>query len=1148
MQCIRRSSPADRRPSKCHGNGQEIREKVAQSCVSVTQNVGRLAGRAGPPPTGGAGGGRHPFAEALGRGVWRCYFGPAMSHDRSPGPFPVPAESLRAGGLADAERAARTFAQIAGQGDDRAAFAAVLPHVLETLRSVPDPEMALNNLERFTAASLSRPFLFSLFRESPKVLQLLLTILGSSQFLADLLIRHPQLLSWLLEPGLLRRPKGRRALEEELQAMLRPAATPARRWQALRVFKARETLRIGVQDLLGNLELAGVTEELAHLAEVVLDGALGLGWEELVRRHGPPRHPVGPGPEPETGDAPLAPTRFAIIGMGKLGGAELNFSSDIDLLFVYTAEGETAGMAGTDGEGVGRLPNAEFFRKLGELLTKGVGEITPDGHLFRVDMRLRPGGRAGGLVASLRAYEAYYEACGQTWERQALIKARPVAGDADLGRAFLAMIVPFVYRQHLDHAAVSEIAAMRDRIALNVAADRRGERNVKLGPGGIRDIEFVVQAFQLVEGGRAPWVREPNTLRALHRIAEAGLLPRRDYAALVEAYTFLRTLEHRIQILHQVQTHVVPEDPRALRALARRMGYRRWEDGPGGGAAEDEGEHLLRDVRRHLAAVRRISSEVLAPPAKGPEQGAADPLALFFETDLPPEAVADALAAAGLREPGRAARHLLDLREGLPLQNVAPRSRRALGRLAPALLRALGAAPDPDLALQNFERFVNAAPARDTVLELLAADLALLERLARLFGTSEFLAASFARYSECLEMLADPEAITRAPTPEELGTALRQALRGAAGGPGAATTSRWDLLRRFKRTEEVRAGLRDVWGEADQAATARTLTALAEACVAAAADLAAEELASRLGAPDPPGFCVVGLGKLGAGELAYGSDLDLVFVYRADGQTRGGAAGGVAHREYFSRLGDRIMKTLTTITPEGAAYRVDARLRPGGSKGELAHSLEAVARHFAGAADVWERMAYLRARPVAGDAETGKAFRQTLHAALFVPPPADLAARVHAMRRRIAAERAAGAGVHLKLGAGGTVDVEFLVQSLQLRHGHAHPGLRTQDLMEALSAAAVAGLIPQAEAGALAEAYRFLRRVEGRLRIVLDRSVEVLPEDPAELDRLARRLGYAGAGAADQLRADLAHHMGAVREAYHRAVATAAPIPGPELV
>jgi glutamate-ammonia-ligase adenylyltransferase len=1056
-----------------------------------------------------------------------------MSQDISSGPFPAPPESLRSAGLADAERAARTLAQIAGRGDDRAAFAAVLPHVLETLRSVSDPEMALNNLERFTAASLSRTFLFSLFRESPKVPQLLLTILGSSQFLADLLIRHPQLLSWLLEPGLLRRPKGRRALDEELRAMLRPAATPARRWQTLRVFKARETLRIGIQDLLGNLDLAGVTEELAHLAEVVLDAALGLCWEELVRRHGQPRHPAGPEPEPEPGDGPMAPTRFAIIGMGKLGGAELNFSSDIDLLFVYTAEGETAGISGPGGEVLGRLPNAEFFRKLGELLGKGVGEITPDGHLFRVDMRLRPGGRAGGLVASLRASEVYYEAYGQTWERQALIKARPVAGDADLGRAFLAMVVPFVYRQHLDHAAVAEIAAMRDRIALNVAADRRGERNVKLGPGGIRDIEFVVQAFQLVYGGRAPWVREPNTLRALHRIAEAGLLPRGDYAALVEAYTFLRTLEHRIQILHQVQTHVVPEDPRALRALARRMGYRQGEDAPGRGAGEDEGEQLLRDFRRHAAAVRRISSEILAPPAEGQEEAAADPLALFFETDLPPEAVAEPLAAAGVREPGRAARHLLDLREGPPLQNVAPRSRRALGRLAPALLRALGAAPDPDMALQNFERFVNAAPARDTVLELLAADFALLERLVRLFGTSEFLAASFARYPECLEMLADPEAVTRPRTRGELAAGLREALRRAAGAAA------WDPLRRFKRMEEVRAGLRDVWGEADQAATARTLTALAEACVAAATELAAEDLAPRLGTPDPAGFCVVGLGKLGAGELAYGSDLDLVFVYRADGHTRGAVAGGVAHREFFSRLADRIMKTLNTITPEGAAYRVDARLRPGGSKGELAHSLEAVARHFAGAAEVWERMAYLRARPVAGDEATGRAFLRTLHAALFVPPPADLAVRAHAMRQRIAAERAARAGVHLKLGAGGTVDVEFLVQHLQLQHGHAHPGLRTQDLMEALGAAAVAGLVPPAEAGVVAEAYRFLRRVEGRLRIVLDRSVEVLPEDPAELDRLARRLGYTGANAAEHLEKDLAGHMATIRDAYRRTLGVA---------
>jgi glutamate-ammonia-ligase adenylyltransferase len=1043
-----------------------------------------------------------------------------MSAVDAAGDLPIGLEELRAAGFAVPERAARTLAQIAGEGDSRAAFGAILPRLVEALGSVSDPEMALNNLERYVGASLSRSFLFSLFREGPKVVGLLLTILGSSQFLSDLLIRHPQLLAWLLEPGLLRLPRGRDPLQEDLQAMLRPQATPSRRWQALRVFKARETLRIGVQDLLGNLDLAAVTEELTHLAEVVLEAALGMCWEELAGRHGVPRHP-------ETEDGPMVPSRFAIIGMGKLGGGELNFSSDIDLLFVYTAEGETGGIPGPDGGAVGCITNAEFFRKLGELLTKGVAEVTPEGHLFRVDMRLRPGGRAGGLVAPLRAYEAYYEAYGQTWERQALIKARPVAGDPELGRVFLRMVSPFVHRQHLDHAAVTEIAAMRDRIALSVAADRRGERNVKLGPGGIREIEFIVQAFQLVYGGRAPWVREAHTLRGLHRIAEAGLLPREEYAALVAAYTFLRTLEHRIQILHQVQTHALPEDPKALRALARRMGYRAGEGG-------EEAEQLLRDVRRHTGAVRRISAELLAPATGAPQEAAADPLILFFETDLPPEAVGAALAAAGLRDPGRAVRHLLDLREGPPLQNVGPRSRRALARLAPGLPRALAAAPDPDLALHNFERFVNAAPARDTVLDLLAADPALLTRLLHLFGTSEFLAASFARYPECLEMLADPEALGRARGRDELGAVLRASLAVPAVGADGRGAGPWDILRRFKRMEEVRAGLRDVWGEADHEGTARTLTAVAEACVATVTGMAAEELAPRLGVPDPPGCCVVGLGKLGAGELAYGSDLDLVFVYRAEGHTRAGAGAGVTHREYFSRLADRIMKALTTITVEGAAYRVDARLRPGGAKGELAQTLDAVARHFSGPAEVWERMAYLRARPVAGDADTGRAFLETLHAALFVPPPPDLAARVHAMRRRIEAERAGGRGLHLKLGAGGTVDVEFLVHYLQLQHGHAHAALRSPDLLAGLGAAAVAGLVPQGEAQAVAEAYRFLRRVEGRLRIVLDRAVETLPEDPGEVDRLARRLGYTDAAPADRLRDDLARRMATIRGAYER--------------
>lgn len=409
--------------------------------------------------------------------------------------------------------------------------------------------MALNNLERYADAVIDRGFLFLLFRDSPKSLDLLLTLFGSSQYLSDVLIRYPQDLHWLLEPGVLRRVKSKEEMVEELDGLLARARSQQRAWTALRRFKMRETLRIGLQDLLSNVDLTGVTQQLSLMADVTLQRAYEVCRDELVHRHGEPRC-VGPSGDKVSG--------FTIIGMGKLGGGELNFSSDIDLLFVYDGEGETTGLAGPSGALIGSVSNHEFFTRLGENVIKAIGELTSEGRVFRVDMRLRPEGKAGPLAYSLRGYELYYESWGQTWERMALIKARPVAGDPILGETFLKLIAPFVYRRSLDYSAIGEIRAMKDRINAKVERDQETFRHVKLGYGGIREVEFIAQTFQLLYGARDPWIREPNTLRALQRLADRGHITADEHATLAAAYTFLRTVEHRLQILHYLQTHTMP--------------------------------------------------------------------------------------------------------------------------------------------------------------------------------------------------------------------------------------------------------------------------------------------------------------------------------------------------------------------------------------------------------------------------------------------------------------------------------------------------------------------------------------------------------------------------------------------------------------
>ncbi|HSC70792.1 MAG TPA: glutamate-ammonia-ligase adenylyltransferase, partial [Candidatus Methylomirabilis sp.] len=360
-------------------------------------------------------------------------------------------ERLAAAGCQHPEQAATNVEALATDAESRSQLQAALPALLTGLRRVPDPDLALNNLERFSQAVLDRRFLLGLFRDTPRILHLVLTIFGSSQFLSDVLVRHPLFFEWLLEPGVIRQPKRKADLAEEARQFVAAAPTLERKWGALRTFKAREILRIGLQDLLGRQTLVGVTEELSNLADVVLETAYGLCRTEVARRHGPPQLADESGRTREC--------RFVILGMGKLGGQELNFSSDIDLIFVYEGEGETAGVPGADGSRSGRVSNQEFCRKLGEMLVKGVSEASPEGHLYRVDLRLRPEGRSGGIASALRACEIYYEAWGQTWERQALIKTRPVAGDLSLGESFLRLVVPFVYRQYLDFAALEEIRA-----------------------------------------------------------------------------------------------------------------------------------------------------------------------------------------------------------------------------------------------------------------------------------------------------------------------------------------------------------------------------------------------------------------------------------------------------------------------------------------------------------------------------------------------------------------------------------------------------------------------------------------------------------------------------------------------------------------
>lgn len=1023
-------------------------------------------------------------------------------------------------GFEDLKKAKKNLRLLSGEDRHHQAFNAIFPQLIESLAATPDPDMALNGLERFAGSVIDRSFLFSLFRDSRKVLDLSLAIFSQSEYLTDILVRHPQFFEWLLEPGLLRRPKVREELYQELSAMVDPLSTLDKKISALRRFKKREVLRIGLQEILGNLDLSTVTAELSNLADVTLEKALEFSEVELRKRHGKPMYTDSIGK--------LQECRFCIIGMGKLGGEELNFSSDIDLIYLYTAEGETTGIKGPRGETTGIITNHQYYAKLAEMIGRAIGEQTADGHVFRIDLRLRPEGRAGDVASSIRSYELYYESWGQTWERQALIKARPVAGDVSLGREFLRVCSPFVYRKYLDYSAISEIKAMKDKINLSVSMDKKAHRHVKLGYGGIREIEFIVQAFQLLHGGQNPWIREANTLRALHRLVEQKYLSYEDYSALLKAYTFLRRVEHRLQMVHHIRTHVLPEEKGEVNRLAKRLGYR----------GLDPGGDFLREYRAHTQAVHRIYAGLFYEREEA--EPARDSLSLFFLAMGEEEVAKGRLREAGFQDMERAFRNLVSLRDGPPFAHYSQESRKYLARLAPHLLEALKEAPDPDQALISFERFVSSIGARTTFLGVLVDNKSVLSLLIRLFGSSEFLTNILIRHPELLEVLLEPEVIHRAKTRERMAEELWQGLYTASGH-----LERLDALRRFKKAEELRIGIRDILGEASLQETMAALSVVADLCLEAALEIAQADLKGKYGAPEVisdegvrecPGI-VVGLGKLGGMELNYASDLDLAFVYGGEGSTSGGERGKISNAEYFSHLADRMTKAITTITTEGFAYRVDTRLRPGGQKGPLAQPLEAYRRHFERLAEVWERQAYIKARVVAGDRSLGQEFCHLVEEFVYQEPEPDLAYKINDMRRRMEEERVKERGLHVKLGSGGIVDVEFAIQLLQLQKGFSCPEVRKSGTLQALKSMEEHGFMGPEERRSLEEAYLFLRRVENRLRIVADLSIDTLPRSPMKLNQLARRLGYQeewGKSPSEHFLADYQTNTLAVGEIYKR--------------
>jgi glutamate-ammonia-ligase adenylyltransferase len=1027
---------------------------------------------------------------------------------------------LSAAGIQDASQALRNL-ELVRKRLDTVAFAALLPSLLLSLKRSGDPDMALNHLERFLNELDPVSQFVQEVRTRPSVLTDLIVLFGASRFLASHCIATASSTFPLLcHPAYLAHPADKELLAGRLAAMLQGLTREEDLFRRLRLFRKQEMLRIGLRDLLGRADLTETVAELSNLAEVCLQSAYERADAELRSRFGTPLI--------QSEDGSTQTAGFAVIGMGKLGGKELNFSSDIDLMYVYTADGETGGVPGPDGAPANRISNHQYFIKLAEKLSAAIGQNTADGFVFRVDLRLRPEGQRGPLAQSLGGYEIYYESWGQVWERSALIKARPVAGDEAVGREFLARITPFVYRKYLDFGAIVEIREMKQKINRDVEQKGKTHRDVKLGYGGIREIEFLVQALQLIYGGRDRGLRERNTVIALHTLAQKGLLTYQEIAELSKAYAFLRTIEHRIQILNDLQTQTLPAGDAELRALARRTGYLE----PG-----REAEALLSDYAAHAHRVRGIYDKLLSQSdqAREDEQQRSE-FSELLDPEISEQETVGMLGRYGFRDPSKAYRNIVMLREGQAFVHQTPRSRRVFNEMFPLLFQEIARSPDPDMALNYLESYLTSQGSWDAFQVFMRQDVRALKVLVSVFGNSEYFSRMMVRSPALIEDLLDAS--------REIGlgsTAFLEKGIAAALAKAATITDKLDALRRFKHREELRIGMTDLMGAIPLQAVCRSLSRLADACLGAALDLSVHENTRRCGVEGGcGGLVVIGAGKLGGRELIYGSDLDILFVY--DEERAAAPPPGMSVFEYFSKLAEKTIAYLTTMTREGFAYRVDTRLRPTGSKGPLVQSLSAFKAYYFSQAETWERQSLVNSRAVAGDLGVGRVFKDALQQLIYRDAdPAALAGDIRSMRKRMQDERGKedSGQYNIKQGIGGLVDIEFLAQYLQLRHGKKYAWVRVPGTLNALRALRKEGLLSLEDHRLLCDAYLFLRRLESRLRIVANQSTSFLRRDPDKLRILAKRMGCADddGSAGRTLLAEYERTRSEVRAMFERIVA-----------
>ncbi len=995
---------------------------------------------------------------------------------------------LVAHGFNNLTRATKNIQNLAEDDLALDSFVRFIPLLFKSIDHFGDPDMALNNWERFLRVAFDRNALFHLLSENVNVIRFFNRIFSFSQFISDNLVRNPEYFDWLIQQNFLTAELTPENLMEEFKRSMNIFRDSVKRRNALCRMRRRGLLRIGVKDLLDMASIEDITRELSDLAEVILKLALEEEMGKHIQTYGEPLIA-----DEEKGSRQCG---FVVVAMGKLGARELNFSSDLDLVFVYEDEGETSGIS-PENRQVKKISNHEFFSRLARSIVTFLSDYTEEGRLYRCDIRLRPEGDSGPLARSIESYANYFFSQARFWECIAYLKARSVAGDTDVGNAFRRLVEEFIFASKDPVTFKSEIIHLKERIDFEVQEKELSTRDIKRGFGGIREIEFIVSTLQILHAHRFPNLNTVSTFEGIRELEKAGLLNHEEASCLLDGYSFLRKVEHRLQIVWEIQTHLLPESEEELEKLAIRAGF-------SGKGATHQFLSMLESTRH---SVHRMFINIVHPhPDKKSPDEASETLHLL-DRDIPEEKRFEILEAYRFSDPV-SIKHLDTLHHGTREVYSSATTQKHFEQLLPIILRVCKRVPRPDAALRNILNFTSASKAAAYFYDFGLQQPAVLEGLLHLFGTSDAMSQVLISHPEYFEPLVISF--------EEFSKhGLRPVEEGFADFiPESSHPSSLADIRRFKNFWCLLTSLYDLVCSTNPQEISCSLTDLAEFVLKKVSSAISTELHDKYGTPinektgEAATFFLFAFGGFGGYEINYFSDLDLVAVMEGEGTTNGTTK--IENKVFFSRIVETIGSEMENVTPDGTLYKIDMRLRPEGSSGELVCTTDCFLRYYKHEAHLWELQSFLKARLVGGNTtraeQLHREISRIIQERMQKVPCEELQRHIVEMRGRLEESVQSlppRAAADFKRGYGGLVGIEFTVQYLQLKHCVDHSDIFTTSTIDAIKRLTALGLLSREDSTVLKENYYFLRLIESRQRLLHGKSVDFFPADQDLIQRLA---------------------------------------------